>query len=97
MRSGVTTIIWAGDADYICNWFGNLDAVNALDWPKASDFKDLEVKNYTVNGTVGGTYKTLDNLSWLRVFGAGHEVMFYRMILLHSQKENMTRTETNVG
>jgi carboxypeptidase C (cathepsin A) len=77
VQSGLTTIIWAGDADFNCNWFGNLDVVNALAWSKAAEFKGLEVSNYTVNGTVGGTFKTLDNLSWLRVFEAGHEVMFY--------------------
>ena len=33
---------------------------------------------YTVNGAQGGTFKTVSNLSFLRVFGAGHEVPYYR-------------------
>jgi hypothetical protein len=36
------------------------------------------VTSYTVNGTAGGTFKNVGNLSWLRVFGAGHEVPYYQ-------------------
>jgi len=31
-----------------------------------------------VNGKQGGTFKTEGKLSFLRVFEAGHEVMYYR-------------------
>ena len=34
-----------------------------------------------VQGTQGGTFKTVDNLSFLRVFGAGHEVPYYQPAL----------------
>jgi hypothetical protein len=40
----------------------------------AAAFKKKAVSNYTVNGVSEGTFKTEGNLSWLRVFGAGHEV-----------------------
>jgi hypothetical protein len=40
------------------------------------------VSSYTVNGAAGGTFKTVGNLSWLRVFGAGHEVPYYRECFL---------------
>jgi hypothetical protein len=39
-----------------------------------------------VNGVAGGQFKTVDNLSWLRVFGAGHEVPYYRKLSLRSFK-----------
>jgi carboxypeptidase C (cathepsin A) len=67
-----------GDADWICNWFGNLAAANAITYSSSAAFNAAAVKNYTVNGVSGGTYKTAGNLSWLRVFGAGHEVPYYR-------------------
>jgi carboxypeptidase D len=78
VQSGVQTLIWAGDADFICNWFGALDSVNAVNFTQADQFRSAAITNYTVNGTAMGTFKTEGKLSWLRVFGAGHEVPFYR-------------------
>lgn len=33
---------------------------------------------YNVNGKAAGTFKTQDNFSFLRVYGAGHEVPYYQ-------------------
>jgi len=74
VQSGIQTLIWAGDADWICNWFGGLASAEALTYSGSTAFKKKAVSNYTVNGATGGTFKTEGNLSWLRVFGAGHEV-----------------------
>lgn len=78
VRSGIRTVLWAGDSDAVCNWFGGLDVADSLDWRGKMDFEHKEVENYTVDGVVGGTFKTVDNLSWLRVFEAGHEVPYFR-------------------
>lgn len=74
MRSGVTTVIWAGDADSVCDWFGGFASVQTIDYAGQPAFKEKEVTNYAVNGKVGGEFKTVENLSWLRVFESGHEV-----------------------
>jgi len=71
-------VIWAGDADWICNWFGGLAVANAITYSGSSTFNSKAVTNYTVSGVAGGTFKTVGNLSWLRVFGAGHEVPYYQ-------------------
>jgi hypothetical protein len=39
-----------------------------------SAFQAEAVSSYTVNGTAAGAFKSIGNLSWLKVFGAGHEV-----------------------
>lgn len=77
VKSGVTTVVWAGDADWICNWFGGLAAANAVSYSGQSTFASKALAPYNVAGQQGGTYKTVDNFSFLRVFGAGHEVPFY--------------------
>ncbi|KAF2200356.1 putative carboxypeptidase S1 [Delitschia confertaspora ATCC 74209] len=81
VSAGITTVIWAGDADWICNWFGVLDSANAIKYSGQTAFASKALSSYTVNGKQGGTFKTQDNLSFLRVFGAGHEVMYYQPAL----------------
>lgn len=76
VKSGITTLIWAGDADWICNWFGGLASAEGITYSGSAEFKTKAVSSYTVKGKLGGTFKTVGNLSWLRVFGAGHEVGF---------------------
>jgi len=78
VQTGLTTLVWAGDADWICNWFGGLAAANAIQYSGTSAFAAAALKPYTVAGAQGGTFKSVGNLSFLRVFGAGHEVPFYR-------------------
>jgi len=74
VQSGVTTVLFAGDADSVCDWFGGFASVNEIEYPGQKEFQNTAVSNYTVNGEVKGTFKTVGNLSWLRVFESGHEV-----------------------
>lgn len=74
MRSGIRTVLFAGDADSVCDWFGGLASANAIEYPGQKEFQHKAVSNYTVKGEVKGTFKTVGNLSWLRVFESGHEV-----------------------
>ena len=74
----VQTLIWAGDADWICNWYGGFDVANAIEYPGQSAFAAAAVQPYSVGGTEMGTYKTQGKLSWLRVYRAGHEVPYYQ-------------------
>ncbi|RGP81163.1 carboxypeptidase d [Fusarium longipes] len=73
--SKIQVLIWAGDADWICNWMGNYRALNSIA-PKS--FVSAPLQSFTVDGTKYGEFKTSGNLSWLRVYGAGHEVPAYQ-------------------
>ena len=77
VHSGIQTLLWAGDADWICNWYSCMDSMNAIEWAGSNAFRVLPITNCTVHGVVKGTFKTLENLSWLRVFEAGHLVQAY--------------------
>ncbi|KAH7084019.1 putative carboxypeptidase S1 [Paraphoma chrysanthemicola] len=81
VRSGITTLIWAGDADYICNWYGVFDVANQIEYPGRSAFSTKPLEPYTVGGVARGSFKTQDNLSFLRVYEAGHMVMYYRQLV----------------
>ena len=71
-------IVWAGDTDWICNWVGNYGAANAISYSGHAEFSSKSLAPYTVNGVEKGQYKTVNNLSFLRVYEAGHEVPYYR-------------------
>lgn len=75
-------LVWAGDADWICNWLGNEAVAEQVSFKGQEDFRGKELKPYTVNGVQRGTFKTADNFSFLRIFEAGHEVPYYRMLCL---------------
>jgi carboxypeptidase C (cathepsin A) len=53
---------------------GNFAVANNINWTSKSAFAAKAVAPYAVNGTSYGEFKTLGNLSWLRVYAAGHEV-----------------------
>ncbi|KAH6677728.1 carboxypeptidase-like protein S1 [Halenospora varia] len=92
VQSGIQVLMWAGDADWICNWVGNFATAELVSYSQAAAFKAKAVANYTVNGVAAGTYKTAGNLSWLRVFGAGHEVPYYQPeVALQAFKQTMQK------
>lgn len=78
VQSGVNVLIWAGDLDWICNWYGSQLVVNNLNYTDAAEFQATELAEYTVSGTSAGQFKTVGNLNFLRVYEAGHEVPYYQ-------------------
>jgi cathepsin A (carboxypeptidase C) len=68
-------LIYAGDADFICNWLGNQAWTEALEWPGQKDFNKAEIKDIKLdNGDKYGKIKSSGNFTFLQVFGAGHMV-----------------------
>lgn len=82
VQSGIHVLVWAGDADWICNWLGNYRVANAVDFSGHAEFSAKDLAPYTVNGTEKGMFKNVDNFSFLKVYGAGHEVPYYRESLV---------------
>jgi carboxypeptidase C (cathepsin A) len=74
VQSGIQILMWAGDADFICNYLGNYNVAMQV---APSGFNSKSLQSYTVNGKAGGLFKTQNNFSWLQVYGAGHEVPYY--------------------
>ncbi|KUJ20871.1 putative carboxypeptidase Y like protein A [Mollisia scopiformis] len=71
----IPVLIYAGDADFICNWLGNQAWTNALEWPGQKDFNKADIKDITLdNGDKYGKIKNSGNFTFLQVFGAGHMV-----------------------
>ena len=71
------------EQSYICNWYGVYDVSNAIAYPGHSAFSAKSLEPYKANGKEMGSFKTEGNLSFLRVYGAGHMVMYYRKLISH--------------
>ncbi|KAG8882413.1 hypothetical protein FRB98_003719 [Tulasnella sp. 332] len=77
-NSKMRILIWAGDADYICNWMGGYAAISAMPWYGNATFSSTAFTNVTVGGVAAAQVKNVDNFTFARVFGAGHEVPYYQ-------------------
>lgn len=70
LENGYTALLYYGDSDFICNWYGGLEMANNINWSRKNEFNVAGFKpwkNY-------GEYKQVGPLTFLRVFGAGHLV-----------------------
>ncbi|RDA91135.1 hypothetical protein CP533_0439 [Ophiocordyceps camponoti-saundersi (nom. inval.)] len=72
----IPVIVYAGDADFICNWLGNQIMTDELSWSGHDAFNSAETKFIRLegSGTVYGTIKAARNLTFSRIYDAGHIV-----------------------
>ncbi|KAF8875302.1 serine carboxypeptidase [Infundibulicybe gibba] len=78
INAGVRTIVYDGDADYILNFNGVEAMVDALSTQFTPLFKQQSFQTYTVAGQTAGQFKNAGTFSYIRIFGAGHEVPAYK-------------------
>lgn len=67
-------LVYAGDADFICNWLGNRAWTEALEWSGKAAFNSAPVKSLTVDGSEYGKVKSFGNFAFMQIFKAGHMV-----------------------
>jgi len=67
-------LVYSGELDFICNWVGGYYWASELDWPGKKQFNSTSFSNWSVNQRVAGQFKTVDNLTFLKVASAGHMV-----------------------
>ncbi|KAG5635376.1 hypothetical protein DXG03_005396, partial [Asterophora parasitica] len=79
INAGVRTLVFDGDADYILNYNGVEALVDNLNTKFSATYKQQVFANYTVAGQTTGIYKNAGTFSYLRIYGAGHEVPAYKV------------------
>lgn len=77
INAGVRTIVFDGDADFILNYVGVENMVANLQTQFSDEFNQLEFTNWTVAGQPAGLFKNAGTFSYVRIYGAGHEVAAY--------------------
>jgi carboxypeptidase C (cathepsin A) len=63
--------------DYILNYKGVEAMIDSLETRFADLYRMQDFTDFTVNGQPAGMYKTAGTFSYVRFYGAGHEVPAY--------------------
>jgi len=68
----IPVLIYAGDADFICNWLGNHAWTEKLEWSGKNKFNKVKLGPFKLDDKEVGKVKSSGNLTFLTVFQAGH-------------------------
>ncbi|KAI9344316.1 Alpha/Beta hydrolase protein [Obelidium mucronatum] len=73
---GVHVLVYAGDADFICNYMGNRAWTLELEWSGKDGFNAAPELDWVskATGKKAGLFRTFDKLTYLTVYEAGHMV-----------------------
>jgi len=74
LENGVRVLIYAGDADLVCNWLSNQAWTLALEWSHKDAFNAAKVTPWMHDRAEAGSLRSANGLSFLRVYEAGHMV-----------------------
>ncbi|KAK3073317.1 hypothetical protein LTR53_005219 [Teratosphaeriaceae sp. CCFEE 6253] len=79
LASGVQVALAYGDRDFRCPWLGAEALALQINWTGAAGFAAAGYESVHTNRTYdGGVVRQHSNLSFSRVFEAGHDVAAYR-------------------
>ncbi|GLB40492.1 putative peptidase S10 family protein [Lyophyllum shimeji] len=76
--AGVRVLVFDGDADFILNFNGVEAMVDALSTKFTSTYQQQKFQTYKVNDQIAGQFRNAGTFSYIRVYGAGHEVPAYK-------------------
>lgn len=77
LDSGIKVHMMYGDRDYACNWLGGEMASLQIPHAHKDDFTKAGYADVMTHDGFGGLARQYGNLSFTRVFQAGHEVPMY--------------------
>ncbi|KAI0472260.1 carboxypeptidase S1 [Xylaria cf. heliscus] len=79
LDNGIKVHLMYGDRDYACNWIGGEAVSLAINYTNTDKFHAAGYTDIVVNDTyVGGQVRQYGNLSFSRVYEAGHEIPSYQ-------------------
>ncbi|KAG2225683.1 hypothetical protein INT45_012155, partial [Circinella minor] len=78
LNHGVRVLVFVGDVDYLCNWYGNNALFNALPWYYTDKYRERSLEPWIINNREVGQIKSWGPLTFIRVYQAGHVVPYYQ-------------------
>ncbi|KAI8393866.1 Alpha/Beta hydrolase protein [Radiomyces spectabilis] len=78
LSEGVRVLLYVGDMDWICNWMGNKAWSLNMEWPGKEGYNNAKDEPWTswVTAEKAGEVRSHNNLTFLRIFDAGHMVPY---------------------
>ncbi|KAI8618566.1 Alpha/Beta hydrolase protein [Chytriomyces sp. MP71] len=70
----VPVLLFNGDMDLICNWYGVRDMVEAMEWNGAKGMQNAPKQDWYLNNKLEGWYQTSRNLTFVLKYNASHMV-----------------------
>jgi len=74
LKNNLKVLVYSGEKDWVCNWRGGEAWTNVLEWSGKDEFNNQAYKKWSVDGVPAGEFKTVDNLTFLKIYEAGHMV-----------------------
>ncbi|KAI0068606.1 alpha beta-hydrolase [Artomyces pyxidatus] len=68
----IPILIFAGDQDFICNYVGIENFIQALTWNGETGLGKVETQTWTVENQPAGTWVTSRNMTYVKIFNASH-------------------------
>ncbi|KAI8365020.1 prepro-carboxypeptidase Z [Choanephora cucurbitarum] len=78
LNQGIKVLHYAGDADYICNWYGVHAVTQNLKFNGSKLFNAEKLNPWIIQGKEAGQIQHSGLLTFIRVYEAGHEVPYYQ-------------------
>ena len=69
INAGIHTVIYEGDADYICSYQGVEDMIDSLKHKYSNQYANTPWSKWTVDGVTAGQFKNAGSFSYVRIYG----------------------------
>jgi len=76
LAANVSVLVYNGEFDYLCNWYGSQAWTSKLSWPGQNEFNNATQTNWNSNGAVAGVARSAQGFTFLKVNNAGHMVPY---------------------
>jgi cathepsin A (carboxypeptidase C) len=74
LLGGYPVVVYSGDYDLICNWYGGNLWTSNLAWPGQGEFMNKPMLPWSSSQGVAGTVRSARGFTFVRVYAAGHMV-----------------------